>query len=243
MKPWRICQHNRIVALTFSELCIWIEETSVTHYTVWSATQLYETVTSCWIKFVFRSWLAGYISYLLWARYYRHYKTLLSNLRHVGISIDYTRYEVVVGDPAYAILSDPLVSLAMVVDIYGGAGYVTLGLMRVTQFQDLLLYASGCVYMSRYVWFSYLGLRILSSFVKWRRWEATYADVDPAFLSISAYIYSGPIISILGTTPIMWLFYQMWSIFVPSALENEAIEAITGITTCNEFALTYVLLQ
>ncbi|CAK4632772.1 unnamed protein product [Aphanomyces euteiches] len=115
----------------------------------------------------------------------------------------------------------------MVVDIYGGAGYVTLGLKRVTQFQDLLLYASGCVYMSRY----------------WRRWEATYADVDPAFLSISAYIYSGPIISILGTTPIMWLFYQMWSIFVPSALENEAIEAITGITTCNEIALTYVLLQ
>ncbi|KAH9186360.1 hypothetical protein AeNC1_011666 [Aphanomyces euteiches] len=131
----------------------------------------------------------------------------------------------------------------MVVDIYGGAGYVTLGLKRVTQFQDLLLYASGCVYMSRYVWFSYLGLRILSSVVKWRRWEATYADVDPAFLSISAYIYSGPIISILGTTPIMWLFYQMWSIFVPSALENEAIEAITGITTCNEIALTYVLLQ
>ncbi|KAF0730861.1 hypothetical protein Ae201684_011746 [Aphanomyces euteiches] len=199
--PWRICQHNCMLTLTYSELCLWIEKTDSTQYTIWVATNIYETIASCWIKFGLRTLLAAYILYQLWTRYYRHCKILLSNLRHVGFSREYyTRYEVVVGDPAYAILSDPVVSLAMVADIFGGSGYVTLGLIHVTQFQDVWLYANGCLYMARYIWFSYLGLRILSSVVKWRRWEATFAPVGPALLAVTAYVYSGPIISVMGMT-------------------------------------------
>ncbi|CAK4948199.1 unnamed protein product, partial [Aphanomyces euteiches] len=34
------------------------------------------------------------------------------------------------------------------------------------------------------VWFAYLCMRGLSSVVKWRRWEAWFAPVDPGFLAI-----------------------------------------------------------
>ncbi|KAG9400895.1 hypothetical protein AC1031_009617 [Aphanomyces cochlioides] len=215
-------------------------DTDSTQYTIWVATHIYETVASWWIKFGLRTLLAAYILYQLWVRYYRHCKILLSNLRR--FSPEYTRYEVVVCDPAYAILSDLVVSLAMVADIFGGSGYVTLGLIRVTQFQDLWLHANGCLYMSRYVkplvirtaenfheiWFSYLSLHILSSVVKWRRWEATFAPVDPALLAVTAYVYSGPIISVMGITPVMWLFYQMWSLFLPDSQKYQAAEGITS---------------
>ncbi|KAG9400912.1 hypothetical protein AC1031_009633 [Aphanomyces cochlioides] len=41
---------------------------------------------------------------------------LMTNLRHLGLSSGYVLYEIVGGDPAYmyAILSDPVVTLAMV---------------------------------------------------------------------------------------------------------------------------------
>ncbi|KAH9146695.1 hypothetical protein AeRB84_009447 [Aphanomyces euteiches] len=165
---------------------------------------------------------------MLWLRYYRHYIPLLYNLRHIGLGPDYTRYEVVVGDPAYAILTDPVVSLAMAIDLCWGMGYTVLADSSVAQFHDFWLYVRGCIYISRSVWLSYLGMQILSAIVKWRRWETSYAQVDPAFLAISAYMNSGPILSLMCSTPIVWLFYYMGNFFQSAKSDDEGIECISG---------------
>ncbi|CAK5213578.1 unnamed protein product, partial [Aphanomyces euteiches] len=125
--------------MTYSELCLWIVEESKqpNQYTVWIAVGLVEASITSWLKFVYRCVLAAYIVYILWNRYYRHYIPLLSNLKHLGLTPDNVRYEIVVGDPAYAILSNPIVTFGMVVDNWWGMGYVTLALIRASQFQDM----------------------------------------------------------------------------------------------------------
>ncbi|KAH9156119.1 hypothetical protein AeRB84_001939 [Aphanomyces euteiches] len=232
LKPWQMCQHNRLLSLPYSQMRLWIVQgTEASQYTVWLASHIDESIETCWIKFVLRVILALYILYLLWTRYYCHYKTLLSNLRQLGFSPEYIRYEVVVGDPAYAILSDPVVSLPMVLDIWIGSGHVTLSLIRVTQFHDVSMYISGCMYLSRFVWFTYLGMRALSSLIKWRRWEASYAPVDPAFLAICTYLYNGPGMTLFCTTKMVLMFYDMALHFQPAYLENQAIEGISAIAS------------
>ncbi|CAK4717942.1 unnamed protein product [Aphanomyces euteiches] len=103
-----------------------------------------------WLKFAYRCVLSLYVMRILWKHYYVHYIVLLSNLREFGIASKYTRYDIVVGDPAYSILSDPFMSFAMVVDIWWNIDYISLALMRVMQCQDFWLYMWGCMYLSRY---------------------------------------------------------------------------------------------
>ena len=151
MRPWQICQHDHIMRMTLVEFCLWIEETGPTQYSAWRVSYINEGHEIMWFKCTYRCVLSLYVMHILWRRYYRHYIVLLSNLREFGIAPKYVRYEVVIDDPAYTILSDPLVSFAMVVDIWWNIDYVSLALMRVTQFQDLWLYIWGCMYLSRYV--------------------------------------------------------------------------------------------
>ncbi|KAH9103129.1 hypothetical protein AeMF1_020454 [Aphanomyces euteiches] len=116
----------------------------------------------------------------------------------------------------------------MSIDIWGGISYVAIGISRVSQFQNLWLYVSSCAYLSRCVWFAYLGMQIVSFIVKRRRREALYSPVDPGLLAIATYIYYGVIMSAIATTPMAWLFYASWYVFLPSSLNNEATETITG---------------
>ncbi|CAK4361625.1 unnamed protein product [Aphanomyces euteiches] len=228
MRPWQICQHEYYMGMTWVEYCLWIEERGVNQYTAWGVSYINEGHGRMWLKFAYRCVLSLYVMRILWKHYYVHYIVLLSNLREFGIASKYTRYDIVVGDPAYSILSDPFMSFAMVVDIWWNIDYISLALMRVTQFQDFWLYMWGCMYLSRYVWFAYLGLRIMSFVVRWRRWESSFAPLDPGLLAITAYIYGGPVISILGTTQALRIFSLLWSFFLPKAESNQAIEAITG---------------
>ncbi|CAK4709381.1 unnamed protein product, partial [Aphanomyces euteiches] len=62
---------------------------------------------------------------------------------------EYIRYQIMLGDPGYVVLTDPFVSLAMFVDIWCGPPYVIMAVMRVSQFHDLWAYALGCMYLSR----------------------------------------------------------------------------------------------
>ncbi|CAK4076346.1 unnamed protein product [Aphanomyces euteiches] len=151
-----------------------------------------------------------------------------ANLQSVGIAPKYVRYQIVVGDPAYAILSDPIVSITMSIDMRISALYTSLAIVRITQFKDAWLCVTGCMYMSRCVCFAYLFMRIFSSVIKWRRWEASFAPVDPGLLAITAYIYSGLAISVLGRTRLVWLFYQLWDLFLPYELRDQAFEGISG---------------
>ncbi|CAK4724957.1 unnamed protein product [Aphanomyces euteiches] len=71
-------------------------------------------------------------------------------------------------------------------------------------------------------------MRVFSSLVKWREWEPHFAPVDPGFLAICAYLYCGPILSVLGRTRAVWLFHQMWSLLVPDLMRDQAVEIISA---------------
>ncbi|CAK4714205.1 unnamed protein product, partial [Aphanomyces euteiches] len=139
MKPWRICQHQCLVGISFGEFCFWLDEVVDTIYPL-------ETPQLSWFKFIFRSVVSTYVLRVFWTRYYRQFGPLLHNLRTIGFGSEYMHYDVVLGDPAYAILIDPFVSFAMVVDIWCGAPYAAMAAFRVSQFQDMLSYALGCMF-------------------------------------------------------------------------------------------------
>ncbi|KAH9159086.1 hypothetical protein AeNC1_019116 [Aphanomyces euteiches] len=115
----------------------------------------------------------------------------------------------------------------MNIDSVWGTGYIIIGIIRVSQFHDIWLYVSGCMFLAHYIWLSYLGMQILSFVVKRRRWEAWYAPVDPGFLAIATYIQGGPYMSLLMSTPLVWIFYTAGCFFQPASHDNEAVEAIT----------------
>ncbi|CAK4676942.1 unnamed protein product [Aphanomyces euteiches] len=232
MKPWRICQHQCLVGISFGEFCFWLDEvvdsvqdSNSPRYEVWVAIYPLETPQLSWFKFIFRSVVSTYVLRVFWTRYYRQFGPLLHNLRTIGFGSEYMHYDVVLGDPAYAILIDPFVSFAMFVDIWCGAPYLGMATIRVSQFQDMLSYALGCMYFSRTVWFAYLCMRGLSAVVKWRRWEASFAPVDPGFLAICAYVYGGPMTSAIVFSPMVRLTRKSFSYFLPSALHGQAIES------------------
>ncbi|CAK4345295.1 unnamed protein product [Aphanomyces euteiches] len=221
------------MGLTLSTLCIWLEKIQEGQYNVWAGTALVDARTSCWVRFIFRSLLTSYVCYALWTRYHSHYRTLLSNLRHIGLSRRYTRYKVVVGDPAYAILSDPVVSVFMVLDLWAGVGYLGIAVVKVTQFVDAWLY----------IWYASMMMRILSFAVKKRHWEASFQPIDPGFLAICAKIYSGPVVSIMGRTRLVWIIYVAWSLFLPETLEDNAIEGSTGIVNVCKRPISFLSMQ
>ncbi|CAK4739471.1 unnamed protein product [Aphanomyces euteiches] len=130
------------------DLCVWIdqiEETNAnsTQYMVYAASLIHESNVSIWLRFTFRCFVSIYVLYRLWTNYYAHYRPLLTNLSSLGLSKDYRRYEIVLGDPAYAILSDPVVSFVMVLDIWWSVSYVTIAVIRVSQLQDIIVNING----------------------------------------------------------------------------------------------------
>ncbi|KAH9141239.1 hypothetical protein AeRB84_014556 [Aphanomyces euteiches] len=228
IQPWQMCQRNLVLNMIMSESCTWLEETGSSHYRFWLVIAMFPYLQGRVIKLIFRSTLTAYVTYILWCRYYRHYVVLLSNLRHFGLSCQYTRYEIVVGDPAYAILSDPVLSLAMVVDILSSILYSALALLQVSQFHDMWLYTSGCVYLARGVWYGFLFMRVFSMVVKTFGWEKSFAPVDPGMLTICAYLYNGPLMSLVGGTRLQSILQETWSWFLPHELREQAIECITA---------------
>ncbi|CAK4533782.1 unnamed protein product, partial [Aphanomyces euteiches] len=111
-------------------------------------------------------------------------------------------------------------------DIWCGAPYMIMAVLRVSQFHDLWQYALGCIYLSRTVWFAYVCMRGLSALVKWRRWERSFVPVDSGFLAISAYIYGGPLTSLFFTTPVVLVFRRTWGTCLSEEYKDEAIEGI-----------------
>ncbi|KAH9138140.1 hypothetical protein AeRB84_017502 [Aphanomyces euteiches] len=227
MLLWEMCQHTRFIGATTSEMCLWIEPLGLSRYAFWASNLTYESIESICIKFAFRCWICIYICYLLWAHYYHHYVVLLYNLRHLGLSNEYKYYKIVLGDPAYVILSDPLVALAMAADNWYSANYVAMAVAQVSQLQDAWLYIRGCLYLSRFVWFAYLGMQAGSFMIKRRQREDSFAPVDPALLAVSTYIYCGLIMSLICNTPMVWLMYGSWYVFLPPLMYQEAIETIS----------------
>ncbi|CAK4917283.1 unnamed protein product, partial [Aphanomyces euteiches] len=142
--------------LLSAHACVWLEplppETTETDlYFAYFGTNTLEGVRWSWFKMTFRCLLTIYILFVLWWRYCRHYRALFLGLRQVGMGEQYSRYQVIVGDPTYLILSDPFVSLVMIIDISFVPEYIAWSIFRVCQFQDILAFFLGCFYSSRFV--------------------------------------------------------------------------------------------
>ncbi|KAF0725179.1 hypothetical protein Ae201684_016331 [Aphanomyces euteiches] len=233
-QSWEFCQHEFLAGMSLIEHCVWIdpiEETTAnsTQYMMYTASWIRESNISIWLRFPFRCFVSIYVSYRLWTNYYAHYRPLVTNLSSLGFSKDYLRYEIVLGDPAYAILSDPFVSFAMVIDLFWSALYITLAIIRVSQVHGIIVYINGCLYLSRCVWLAYLGMRTMASVVKWRRWEASFESVDPGLLAILAYVYSGPIITLMGATRVVSVFHVFWNIGLAPSSYGQGTEAASVV--------------
>ncbi|KAH9110816.1 hypothetical protein LEN26_013629 [Aphanomyces euteiches] len=204
------CQRNYYFGVVSSDSCIWLDPLPVVES---SSKDLYMAYYGTHVS------LSAHHLHLtvLWRWYCSHYQSLLVGLREIGLGDQYSRYEVIVGDPTNLILSNPLVSLVMVVDIVLGPAYIAWSILRVCQFQDLLALFLGCFYSSRYVWCGYLAMRILSYAVHLRGWESKFTPIDPGVLGLGAFLYGGPVMTLFGSTSLMVLFHATWKLsFRPS---------------------------
>ncbi|KAH9115220.1 hypothetical protein AeMF1_010737 [Aphanomyces euteiches] len=244
------CQRNRYYGTVVSDACIWLEpmalENSRDVYMVYFATFVWESAFWSWFKICARCCLTLFVLRVLWQRYCCHYLPLLHGLKALGVDNRCIHYEVIVGDPTYLILSDPRVSLAMTVDILLTPPYVCWSVLRVCQYEDLVAFSLGCFYSARFVWSGYFAMRCLSYVVKAQRWGSKFAPIDPGILGFGALLYGGPFMSFIGNTPLMAIFQITWTIFLPEALETQAIEVATGmvagITIMGSFPIVLSLL-
>ncbi|KAH9106533.1 hypothetical protein AeMF1_017879 [Aphanomyces euteiches] len=193
-------------------------------YAVYYGKVIWENITWCWFKLVFRCLLTMYILYVLRKQYYSHYKSLVDNLLAVGLNVKFCRYEIIIGDPTCLILSDPFVTVVMLIDVWLGGAYIGLSTVRVSQIDDLWSFALGCFYSSRFVWAGFAAMKLLSWLVQRFGLEATFSPVDPGLMSLAAALYGGPVFSLASRTPLMVMFHMMWTIFLPSSLHDEAID-------------------
>ncbi|CAK4224004.1 unnamed protein product [Aphanomyces euteiches] len=209
------CQRAYYFGMLWMDECLWLEPLMVNEttsdediYMTYYATVVWASALWGWFKLSLRCLLTLFILRVLWQRYCRHYISLLHALQDIGVEERFSRYDVIVGDPTYLILSDPRVSVAMVADIVTATAYVTWSTLR--------------------VWQGYLAMRFLSYVAKARRWELKFAPIDPGMLGLVALLYGGPVISLLGTTSLMAIFHTSWSLGLPSRLEFQAIDYASG---------------
>ncbi|ETV91644.1 hypothetical protein H310_13890 [Aphanomyces invadans] len=229
--PWHHCLHAVMAGLPLGEVCVWFESTPHPRdVVVYHAMIIWENVGWCWGKLLFRCLLTTYILSVLWRRYYKHYAGLVHNLRTVGVHDDapFAAYEVIVGDPTYQILRDPVVSIVMVLDIWLGMAYVAIATERVSQYEDWWQFLLGCMYTSRYVWNGYLMMWILSRVAKRCCWERWFSPVDPSFLGVMAYFYGGPILLLVGNTSLMVPIHALWDVAAPAQDRDYYMEVMPG---------------
>ncbi|KAH9130597.1 hypothetical protein LEN26_008369 [Aphanomyces euteiches] len=213
------CQRNYYYGIVLSDSCVWLEPlllgTSSDIYTVYFGTIVWEGQLWSWLKLAFRSLLTLFILRVLWLRYCCHYLPLLRGLEDIGVDDQFYRYEVIVGDPTYLILSDPRVTTVMVADILlTTPSYVAWSVLRVCQYNDLIAFGLGCLYLTRSVWCGYFAMRCVSYIAKVRRWEHKFAPIDPG--STWQYI-------------LMAIYLIIWSLFLPSTLVFQAVDLAPGM--------------
>ncbi|KAG9407747.1 hypothetical protein AC1031_020989 [Aphanomyces cochlioides] len=145
------CQHFLYFGFPLDDTCVWLEPlTSPNVYVVHYGKVIWESITWSWLKFIFRSLLTTYILIVLKKRYYSQYKSLFAHLATIGVDSKFIQYEVILGDPTCLILSDPFVTFVMLVDVWLGGAYSSISTVRVSQLKDLMAFALGCFYSSRY---------------------------------------------------------------------------------------------
>jgi hypothetical protein len=160
------CQLLYFIRIHVANSCIWYtpifanedlndnivnnSSSSNTFYTFYNSGQIFDSTLWSLSKLIYRLLLSCYIAYETWIHYYRYYKVLILNLKQIGYK-DYTSYSVIIGDPTSIILSNPIISLAIFVDIWLGVGYFGFAVLRTGQIENIWHFILGSLYLSRVV--------------------------------------------------------------------------------------------
>ncbi|KDO26815.1 hypothetical protein SPRG_08105 [Saprolegnia parasitica CBS 223.65] len=148
-----------------------------------------------YFKFAYRIGLTSVILERMWSTYYRHYRTLVSNLRALGVPniTDATWIEIVVGDPTALILQNSLVCGLFVVDFWCSIEIVGQSFVRLSQLQNLVTFSLAALYLSRTVWFAYLLLNLTGRALRRYHLERLIAQVDPTTVAVAVLFSVGPV--------------------------------------------------
>ncbi|OQR92652.1 hypothetical protein ACHHYP_03364 [Achlya hypogyna] len=232
-----LCFWERFLSLDIGISCLWLTAGDAVHgttdATLVTLTYLYSAVRYdkwLWLKFVFRLFNTGFVLHRLWTKYYRHVLELqqaLATRSHLAEPEGLWRYELVVGDPTAIILMDAWVAFTFVVDIWLSVGNVGVGVLRATQNGDLMVFFINTLYLSRTVWFAYWGLCVVAYWLKKKRCQRFFCDVDPTMVAIAVTIY-GPLVSWLsGNVAFLTQLYQyLLECLVPTSSRNQYNELV-----------------
>ncbi|ETV91635.1 hypothetical protein, variant [Aphanomyces invadans] len=246
---WSRCQHVRFLTILMSEACTWIEphvetaarvaanssrpveSTAPARFIVYHGVVRFEAASWSWFKLVYRVLLTLYVLWTVWSKYYRHVRTLYAQLETLGLmgASACTHFCILVGDPTALVVSSPVVAAVMVFDIWINPVFLSMAAMRVGQFTDPYMFLWGWMYSSRNMWCAFLAMQLLTRLIKRWKVEAKFCPVDPVVLTIAAYCYGGPVVTMCATTPAMVMFHLNWGHFVPAAEKFEAIECLVGL--------------
>ncbi|KAF0688632.1 Aste57867_19744 [Aphanomyces stellatus] len=230
--PQFICQHNRVAGLLISESCTWIEAlpNSTGTFWVYHAVQIMENATWSWIKLGLRLGLSCFIAVQVWRLYYCQYRSLVLNLRTMGLSSnDGGLYEIQIGDPTWLILSHPFVCIVMVVDVVYSTSYAAIAGYRVYQVHDMWEFAIGSFSGSNMVWASYAIMIFSSPIIKRLQWEKYFVSVDPGMMALMAAFYAGPLVYFITQTPIVLLLQELSQIGVLADDEGQTLDGTGGM--------------
>ncbi|KAF0688643.1 Aste57867_19755 [Aphanomyces stellatus] len=235
--PRYMCQHLTLAgSIVLGDACVWIEPLPTPGtFSVNHVLQVVESPPWCWMKFALRLLIAGVTMGEVWRLYYRHYGSLISNLKLIGIHNDgpHILYDVHVGDPTWIILSHPYICMAMMVDILYSTAYSVTQLFRVCQLQNLWQFAVGSFCNSNFVWASYTTMRYTTSLIKHFHWELYFEPLDPGILALTSAFYAGPFLYLICQSPLI-LMFQFLIQLLPT-MKMEAMEVSLGM-------LVYLLL-
>ncbi|RHZ23697.1 hypothetical protein DYB37_008261 [Aphanomyces astaci] len=236
---WCTCQFAVLLGIPIAVGCLWFYSTSSsadtlpsTSITAFFSVQLFETFSMCWFKLAYRVALSLYVVWLLWSRYYRHIVALHRSLNRLGLDCtsSCTRYKIMLGDPSGLIMSEFVVAVVVLLDIWMNVSYLSIAFIQVSQVTDVWQLILGCMYT---VWGGALFVCILTVFTKRYKWEAIFTPVDPTVLTIASYIYGGPVLAVFVATPAMVVVYMLRHISLPGknpVVDMEVSASIVAIS-------------
>ncbi|OQR95197.1 hypothetical protein THRCLA_07998, partial [Thraustotheca clavata] len=228
-----VCTYDTFFRFYIGHLCFWL--TSGNDLTVQNSTNLVTLYTSFvgygsqewfWCKFIFRILISIFTLHILWRKYYKHCLSLEKVLIFHGhkLKVHHEQnwtYEVLWGDPTAMVLLHPYIATAFTIDCWFSVDRIVIAFLQMSQSSNILVMLIGILYLSRTVWFAYAALCITSTFLKLKRKEHLFHEVDPTIVAIGATI-NGPIVSWMmsNTSFMLSSFHYLFKITVPSELAD-----------------------
>ncbi|EQC25845.1 hypothetical protein SDRG_16294 [Saprolegnia diclina VS20] len=226
------------VAIAYN--AIWLTSTdNGTHYMTVCATRASLASWWQWFKLLYRLAFVVYLLTCMWRLYFKHYLTLVANLRRYGLSLAPTGSTliIVLGDPTSLILVHPLVIAGFIVDFWMSADFVARAYLRVGQLVALFPFFTACLYLSRTLWFAYGSLTLTSSLLKRCRLAKYFYGVDPTYTAIGVMLAAGPLTNFQTRLPALCALYNI--LFVALVHQEDAID--TGLAALLYTSLIGVL--